>query len=77
MNDSPRLNTRLPRELWRKLRSLAASWGCTHDDAVRRLIAQSGGDRPATGLPSESGAEAKAQLQRSGAAETLMGPTRP
>ena len=67
MNDSPRLNTRLPRELWRKLRSLAASWGCTHDDAVRRLIAQSGGDRLATGLPSESGAEAEAH-------STLMGP---
>ena len=64
MDDAPRLNTRLPRELWRALRLLATRWGLTHDQVVRKLIVDAGG------LPSESGAEAKAH-------ETLMGPTRP
>jgi len=33
-----RLNTRLPAELWRALRRLAARWGVTPDQAVRRCL---------------------------------------
>jgi len=43
MNDSPRLNTRLPRPLWRALRALAQRWGLTTDQTVRKLIADAGG----------------------------------
>lgn len=41
-----RLNTRLPPLFWRELRKLAASWGMTHDQAVRRLIADACGITP-------------------------------
>lgn len=53
MNDSRlRLNTRLPPILWRALRRLAAGWGITHDQAIRKLIGDAGG---VAAIPHENG----------------------
>jgi hypothetical protein len=45
MNDDNRLrlNTRLPPILWKALRRLASQDGITHDQEVRKLIADAGG----------------------------------
>jgi hypothetical protein len=44
-----RLNTRLPPILWAALRRLAGADGLTHDQEVRKLIADAGGVQEAPG----------------------------
>ena len=64
MNDSPRLNTRLPRALWAVLRLLGTRWGLTHDQVVRKLIADAGG------LPAQSAQDAPGSTGASQGANT-------
>ncbi len=61
-----RLDTRLSKELWAKLRRLARGWDVNHDEAVRRLIDSGGGETayvaPGSSEASSSAARSHASL---------------